>query len=225
MTIQGLIFDFDGTLADTIPLCCAAFREVARRQLGREYSDAGIIALFGPSEVGIFQQIAGDCWEACMDDFLAVYEREHQRHAALFPGILDMLDAVLERKVRVAIVTGKGADSAAISLRRLGLDRHFELVESGSSEGSVKPAAIRRIVQQWELDPATVAYIGDAPNDITEARAACVIPLAAAWAATADRAALATRDPAVMFNAVDELTEWIRYNTGSATAAGVVTHP
>ena len=76
MRIQGIIFDFDGTLADTIPLCCAAFREVAQRRLGRDYSDAEIVAMFGPSEVGIFQEVAGDRWEVCLEDFLAIYERD-----------------------------------------------------------------------------------------------------------------------------------------------------
>jgi HAD superfamily hydrolase (TIGR01549 family) len=215
VSIQGLIFDFDGTLADTLPLCCAAFREVTQRHLGLDYSDAEIVALFGPSEVGIFQQIAAERWETCMEDFLSVYEREHERHAALFPGVLDMLAVLAERQVRVAIVTGKGADSAAISLRLLGLDRHFEIVESGSPEGGVKPAAIQRITQQWELDPADIAYIGDAPSDITDARAAGVVPLAAAWTATADVNALEARDPAVLFRSVDELTDWIRHNTRS----------
>lgn len=215
MTIQGMIFDFDGTLADTLALCCAAFREVAQRQLGRDYSDAEIVALFGPSEVGIFQQIASDRWEACMEDFLAVYERDHEASAVLFPGVPEMLTSLAERNIPVAIVTGKGADSAAISLRLLGLDRHFDVVETGSPQGSVKPAAIRRIVQQWSVNPATVAYVGDAPNDISDARAAGVIALAAAWATTADRVALEERQPDRLYATVPELIEWTRHSSGS----------
>lgn len=207
-----MIFDFDGTLADTLPLCCAAFQEVTRRHLGRDYTVAEIVALFGPSEEGIFQQIAGDRWTACLDDYLDIYEREHHRCPAPFAGVSEMLDALRERALRVAIVTGKGSSSAAISLRRLGLDRHFTRVESGSPRGSVKPEAIRRIVDEWAIDPGTVAYVGDAPNDITEARAAGVVPLAAGWAATADHVALLEREPADLFTTVDELTIWIRHN-------------
>jgi len=220
-----MIFDFDGTLADTIPLCCAAFREVAQRQLGRDFTDAQIIDLFGPSEVGIFQQLAGDRWKDCMHDFLEVYEREHDLCAEAFPGVSDLLAVLSERRIEVAIVTGKGAGSAAISLKRLGLDRHFDLVESGSPEGSVKPAAIRRIVEHWNLDPATVAYVGDAPNDVSDAHAAGVVALAAAWAATANREALAARDPAWLFRSVDALTEWIQQNTATPAASGFMSQP
>ncbi len=225
MTVQGMIFDFDGTLADTLPLCCAAFREVTKRQLGRDYTDAEIVALFGPSEEGIFQQIAGTEWEACMEDFLAVYERDHDVSATLFPGVIEMLAGLTGQNIPVAIVTGKGANSAAISLRRLGLERHFEIVETGSPAGSVKPAAIRRIVERWNVDPSTVAYVGDAPNDISEARAADVVPLAAAWAATADAGALATRSPVALFTTVGALTEWIRQNTEAPAASDAMSHP
>lgn len=212
MTIEGMIFDFDGTLADTMALCCTAFREVAQRQLEREYSDADIVALFGPSEEGIFQQIAGAAWGACMDDFLLVYERDHNEHAALFAGVTEMLAGLTERNIPVAIVTGKGARSAAISLRLLGLTHHFAIVETGSPTGSIKPAAIRRTVEQWNVHPSTVAYVGDAPSDVSDARAAGVIALAAAWAATVDSTALAARQPDAMFSSVNDLEVWIRHN-------------
>jgi phosphoglycolate phosphatase/pyrophosphatase PpaX len=118
-------------------------------------------------------------------------------------------------------VTGKGAESAAISLRLFELTQHFDIVESGSPAGSVKPEAIRRIVETWGFDPARVAYIGDAPNDVSEARAAGVVPLAAAWADLADRDALDARGPVATFGSVDEFSDWTRHNTsGSRVAVG-----
>ena len=213
MPLKGMIFDFDGTLADTIPLCCTAFRDVMRRRLQRDYSDAEIMAYFGPSEEGIFQQVAGDDWRDYLDDYLIIYERQHADCAEPVPGVLEMLESLADRGVPVAIVTGKGAGSAAISLRALGLDRHFAIVESGSPVGSVKPDSIRRIVERWGVNPARVAYVGDAPSDVDESRLAGVIPIAAAWAETADRAALMARHPAHLFGSVADLCHWISSNT------------
>jgi pyrophosphatase PpaX len=221
VVIQGIIFDFDGTLADTLQHCCDAFREVTEQRLGRSFNDAEIVALFGPSEEGIFQRIAGDQWRVCFDDFLTIYERDHVAKATLFDGIPEMLADLVERGVHVAIVTGKGAESAAISLRLFELEQHFDIVESGSPEGSVKPAAIRRIVKRWGLDPAKVVYIGDAPNDVSEARAAGVVPLAAAWAEMADRGALDAREPVATFVTVAEFSDWIRQNTASSVSVAV----
>jgi phosphoglycolate phosphatase-like HAD superfamily hydrolase len=207
-----MIFDFDGTLADTLQLCCAAFREVTQRRLGRDYTDTEIMALFGPSEDGIFQQLVGESWKECHADFLAIYERDHALSAEVFPGVPELLALLRKRNIPTAIVTGKSAESAAISLRLLQLDGLFDIVEPGSPEGSVKPAAIRRIVERWNVDPATVAYVGDAPNDVSEAHAAGVIPLAAAWATMADQATLEAREPAATFTSVAEFTNWIRHN-------------
>jgi phosphoglycolate phosphatase-like HAD superfamily hydrolase len=213
VTLRGLIFDLDGTLADTIPVCCAAFRDVMETYLGRRYSDAEIVALFGPSEEGIIRGLAGDRWQECLRAYYAAYEREHAACADPFPGVRELLAALDERAVPVAIVTGKGATSAAISLRRLGLDRHFDIVATGSPEGSAKTAAIGRIVRFWVIPPATVGYVGDAPYDIDEARAAGVLPLAAAWARTADAPALRVRRPHALFTSVDQLIDWIARHT------------
>jgi len=50
--IKALIFDLDGTLANTLPLCVAAFRKSVEPLLDRAISDEKIIATFGPSEEG-----------------------------------------------------------------------------------------------------------------------------------------------------------------------------
>ncbi len=49
MPLRGVIFDLDGTIADTLPVCFAAFREVFQDALGRDYSDQEVRAMFGPA--------------------------------------------------------------------------------------------------------------------------------------------------------------------------------
>jgi phosphoglycolate phosphatase-like HAD superfamily hydrolase len=115
--------------------------------------------------------------------------------------------------VRRAIVTGKGPRSAAISLRILGLDGLFERVEAGSPDGNIKPNNMRRVVEAWGFDPAAVACVGDAPSDIRAAREIGAIPLAAAWAATADYEALRALAPKETFRRVEEFLEWIECQT------------
>jgi phosphoglycolate phosphatase/pyrophosphatase PpaX len=203
-----LIFDLDGTIADTIPVCCAAFREAISRHTGRVLRDAEIVALFGPSEEGIIHGLVGDGWEACLESYLVAYEREHVACPAAFDGLSELLDGLRRRGLRLGVVTGKGARSAAITLRLLGLADQFDAVETGSPQGAVKPAALRRIAARWGLEPAQIAYLGDAPTDMYDARAAGVLPLAAAWASTADRAALQAAAPCRLFTGVDQFVEW-----------------
>ncbi|MDR7317817.1 beta-phosphoglucomutase-like phosphatase (HAD superfamily) [Brevibacillus nitrificans] len=46
--MRTLLFDFDGTVADTLPLIFTAFRSTFERFLQKHYTDDQIIALFGP---------------------------------------------------------------------------------------------------------------------------------------------------------------------------------
>jgi beta-phosphoglucomutase-like phosphatase (HAD superfamily) len=54
--LAGAIFDLDGTLVDTLPVCFAAFRRAFERLGGPPHSDDAIRALFGPSEEGMMHE-------------------------------------------------------------------------------------------------------------------------------------------------------------------------
>lgn len=53
--IKTAIFDFDGTLADTIPLCREAFRRAIRKLDGRILTDEEIELQFGPDDLGVIR--------------------------------------------------------------------------------------------------------------------------------------------------------------------------
>lgn len=212
MKLAGVIFDLDGTLGDTLPVCFAAFRRALRKFSDCHHTDEEIAALFGPSEEGMIQRLVPDQWQACLETYLAEYEKESTRNARLFPGIETALRLLSERGILLAIVTGKGAHSAAISLRHLNLAKHFDVVETGSPEGGVKPGSIRKILGKWGTPPDEVAYVGDAPSDIEAAREAGVIPLAAAWATTSSAEDLGALGPLETFRSVERFIAWIDAN-------------
>ncbi len=209
MKLDGIIFDLDGTLGDTLPVCFAAFRHAMRVFSSRYYTDDEITAQFGPSEEGVIQRLVPGRWKACLEVYLAAYERESARNARLFPGIETALQRLKERGVALAIVTGKGAYSAAISLKDLGLAEHFDMVETGSPVGGVKPEAIRNVLAKWDALPHQVVYVGDAPSDIEAAMEAGVIPLGAAWAPTTSAQELRVLAPLEIFHGVECFVRWI----------------
>jgi pyrophosphatase PpaX len=209
MRIDGVIFDLDGTLADTFPVIFTAFREATAAYLGHALTDDEIVATFGPSEVGIMQRLVPDRWQACLGLYLAAYERAHAMCPAPFPGIDAALALLRRRGAGVAVVTGKGPDSATLSLRYLGLLERFDVVEFGLPEGGIKPRSIARVLERWGTAPTHVAYVGDAVGDVHAARAAGVLALAAAWAPGADAAALAAAGALATFRAVDEFVAWL----------------
>jgi pyrophosphatase PpaX len=207
--IRGVTFDLDGTLADTLPVCYAAFRAVFLEHAGREFSDSEIHALFGPCEKGALAKVVAD-WKPAFEKFLTEYERAHSLCPLPFEGIPALLDSLAALGINVAVVTGKGPESAAISLRTLGLKHHFAIVEAGSPERAIKADAIQRVLDVWGLTRSEVIHIGDAPGDIRAARTVGVGAVGAVWASTARRDLLDEIGPDAVFDRVDAFGEWLR---------------
>jgi phosphoglycolate phosphatase-like HAD superfamily hydrolase len=209
MHLRGMIFDMDGTLCDTLPVCIAAFQHVFEPRLGRRVSPEEVLGMFGPSEEGMIRRLIPDGYEPAVQEYLAEYERLHAEREIAIPGIERALALLRDRGILLGVVTGKGAASAAISFRHLGLAPYFDVVEAGSPDGGVKPERIRRVLARWGFPPGEVAYVGDSPSDIADAASVGVIPLAAGWAATS-----AVQDPAccgarITFESVERFCEWI----------------
>jgi phosphoglycolate phosphatase/pyrophosphatase PpaX len=193
-----MLFDVDGTLADSLPVCLAAFREAIRASTGRE-----------PTEEGMIQRLVPGDWKACLDIYLEAYRRALAQRPTSLPAMAAALERLRGRGLSLGVVTGKGLRSALLTLDHLGLARYFDMVEAGSPEGNVKPASIRQALARWGLRAGRVAYIGDSASDIHAAREAGVVPLGAAWVPTTDGAALRAAAPLETFDTVTGFIRWI----------------
>ncbi len=209
MNFRGMIFDLDGTLLNSLPVCYSGFRSTLRQFLGREYSDAEIHALFGPSEEGVLKKLLPGQWEESLQYYLAAYDQAHTEYAKPFPGVEAALALLKERKVRLAIVSGKGAGTMAISLRHSGLGKFFEVVQTGSEHGAAKPAHIKQVLSLWNYEPKDVAYIGDTAYDIKAAQAVGTVAIGAVWANTASSGQVKAMNPELVFCSVEDFRAWI----------------
>lgn len=211
MTIKGMLFDFDGTLGDTIPVCIAGMRRVILHYLNCHYSDEQIMAMFGPSEEGMIQRlVALNRWEEATAVFIEEYRRVHDQCRQPFAGIEEVLGLLKSQGVALAIVTGKGPQSARVSLEHLQLSHYFDVIDTGSPEGAIKPRQIARVLGRWQMSPHEAAYVGDAPSDVDAARQAGVLPLAAAWATSANPQQLKDKNPHALFESIHEFATWIK---------------
>jgi phosphoglycolate phosphatase-like HAD superfamily hydrolase len=205
----ALLFDFDGTLADTLPLCLLALRAGLLRHTGRIHSDQEIAAHFGVSEEGIFRRLAPQAWRECLDTYAEEYERSHHLCPAPFPGVKELLARLRASGLHLGLVTGKGAGSLAISMRVLGLAGLVDEVRTGSTRADVKAEQIAELVRTFGASAERTAYVGDFPADVLAARAAGVWALAAAWAPGASVEALAAERPDALLRSTDELERWV----------------
>ena len=208
-TIRGVLFDLDGTLGNTLPVCIGAFRKAIEPFAGRELSDAEIVATFGPSEEGTVHVLAPGHADEALAGYLHYYALLHDSCPEPFAGVVEMLTDLQARGVKLALVTGKGQGSADIPLARLSLAPFFEHIEVGSALGPRKPEAITDILRRWEMEPTAAVYVGDAPSDIPSARKAGTYAVAAAWAATAEPDLLRAENPDALFLNLADFQAWL----------------
>jgi len=209
MRLNGLIFDLDGTLGDTLPVCFRAFRHAIFEFTGRSLTDQEIRATFGPSEDGIIKRHVPDRWQHCLELYVEAYRNEHEDSRDPFPGIHDALSRLGDRGVRRAVVTGKSIVTAEISLEAMRIREYFDTVEGGAPEGDVKAANIQRVLESWRIPASEAAYIGDAPSDMDAAHKTGVVALGAGWAPGTNVEALIDRRTDAMFRSVSEFIEWL----------------
>jgi 2-phosphoglycolate phosphatase len=185
---QGILFDLDGTLADTAPDLAAAVNKM-RHERGldmvplddlRPLASAGARGLLG----GAFG-IGPDHHEfaSMRDEFLANYEADLCIETTLFPGIDALLDDLDARGVRWGIVTNKVARLTEPLVAQLGLDTRAGCVVSGDTTPHSKPhpAPLLHAAKQLELPPERIVYVGDDLRDVQAGFSAGMITVAAAY--------------------------------------------
>ncbi len=207
--MRNILFDFDGTLADTLPLCISAFREAIEPLVGRKLSDRDIVETFGPSEEGTIAALLPGKEEQGLRGYLKSYATLHAQWPAPFPGMPELLRYLRDKHVFLGLVTGKGPQSAALSLERYGLEDFFQTVQTGDPSGPVKVQKITHVIDEFGLDPGETLYVGDALSDITAARACGVHIAAAAWADSADPDGLRSLSPDYLFTTLEDFYAFI----------------
>ena len=208
--IRAVIFDLDGTLANTLPLCIKAFRKSVEPLINRSLSDADIIATFGPSEEGTIMALAPDHYHKGVADYLHFYKSLHTMCPVPFDGIIPLLQALKNKGIPVSMVTGKGKYSTAISLQHFNLTHYFDIIETGSPEGARKAEGIQLVLNSLpSIKKEEIIYVGDAPSDITASRKVGIPVVAAAWAGTAEPDKLKALNPDELFDTIAGFSNWL----------------
>ncbi|NPV53468.1 MAG: HAD family hydrolase [Firmicutes bacterium] len=212
-TIQGVIFDLDGTLANTLPLCYKAFNHAFEKYIGRRFKDEEIRAMFGPPEEGMVARVVGaEHCQDCLEDYWRFYAEFHDTSTVEIEGIWELLDSLKSRRVKTGIVTGKGPRSAAITLQKLGLDTLIDTVVTGVDVVVPKPdpEGIFLAMKHLELRPGHTVFVGDSWADIKAGRAAGVTTVAALWVTSAPgHVAILKEAPDHVFYAVPDFAGWL----------------
>ena len=145
--MKTILFDFDGTIGNTLPLCIAAFREAIEPLAGRHLDDEEIIATFGPSEEGTIATFLPNKEIEGLQRYIERYEILHSDWPKPFEGMLDILNYLKAKQVFVGLITGKGKQSTELTLRSYGLSQYFDVVKTGRCPVQSKTLESRRLLK------------------------------------------------------------------------------
>lgn len=186
---RAAIIDLDGTLLDTAADLAAAVNAMllamGRAALPVEqvasYVGKGVEVLVHRAlTLSLDGRVPADSFAPAMQSFDAHYRRENGRHASVYPGVLEGLQAMRDAGLKLAVVTNKPIGFALPLLADTGLAQYFDLVVGGDTVARKKPdpMPMLHVCAQLGIAPEQVVAIGDSLNDALAARAAGMAVLA-----------------------------------------------
>ncbi|HWQ60449.1 MAG TPA: HAD-IA family hydrolase [Candidatus Fimivivens sp.] len=176
MDKKVIIFDFDGTIADTFPV----FVEFARSE-SFDFSPEETEELRNLSMRDVIAKLKLPAWKV---PFLASkfhgYFQKASPKVQLFGGIADVIRELRESGYVMAIVTSNSRSNVEHLLNRDGIRDCFDIIHSERSLfGKAKP--LGKIMRRLQVEPKTVWYVGDEVRDVEAARGAGMRSLAVMW--------------------------------------------
>ena len=185
---RAVLFDLDGTLADTASDLARALNRVrAERGLGpvapaltRPHTSKGARGLLG---VGMGVAPDHESYETLRDRFLEYYAGDLCVDSKLFDGIPELLGALRERGLPWGVVTNKPGRFTVPLMQRLDPQGSASCIVSGDTTPKAKPfpEPLLHAARKIDVAPRECLYVGDDLRDVQAARAAGMGVVVAAW--------------------------------------------
>lgn len=210
LRFSTLIFDLDGTLADTLPLIYESFNDAFEPVTGKLMTPEEIRGLFGPPDNDVIRTVLDpEHHEAAIGRYVETYERRHRELVELFEGMDQLLADLHEQGVKLAVVTGKSRNTALMSLDILGVRDRFDAVYAGDDVERQKPDPMALTLALSDLahdDPELAAMIGDSAADVIAGKRAGIATIGVLWGSP-DHADLLGAGPDIVCGSIADLRE------------------
>ena len=175
--IQGVLFDWDGTLLNSYRADSSAYLAMFRA-MGIPWGLDELAQHYSPNWYRVYR--AAGLPRARWDEADRLWRMQYARHRPrLLGGVRQMLNR-LRRHLQLGLVTSGDRDRVLLQLRTFGLTRLFAArVCSGDTlRRKPHPAPLQLALQQMRLEPSACVYVGDSPEDLEMARRAKVRAIA-----------------------------------------------
>lgn len=189
MNFKAIIFDLDGTLLNTIEDLTDSMNQVLGRFGFSEHDQEAYKYFVGEGvETLIRRALPADRADEatvaqCVTAMREEYGRRWDKKTRPYPGIPELLDALCQRRIPMAILSNKVQDFTQICVAKLLPKWSFQIVLGARPLVPKKPdpTAALEIAKAMNLTPAQFLYLGDTSTDMRTAVGAGMFPLGALW--------------------------------------------
>lgn len=185
MAINTVLFDFDGTLADTNGLVLGSWQHTFKTLTGAETDEANLIKSFGePLRVTMKKNFPN----VPVEDAVAIYHAYqadcYEKLIEPFPGMVELVIGLKEKGYKTGIVTSRARKSALIGLKKFGLMEYIDDIVTCDDTDKHKPdpEPVLIALEHLGIPPEEALMVGDSMFDIKCAHNAGVKAVLVSWA-------------------------------------------
>ena len=220
---ETILFDLDGTLADTAPDLAYALNTLLQEEGRAALPYANIrnhVSRGGAAMVrlGFGENLPVSTFENLRARFLEIYGANLCVHTRLFPGMSEVLDHIEANNMKWGVVTNKLAWMTEPLIETLGLTRRASCIVSGDTTDERKPhpKPLLHACRRSQSSAQHCIYVGDDPRDIQAGNAAGMTTLVARYGYIDDSQSPEDWGANGIIDDVIELVDWLRPDPISA---------
>ena len=208
-----LIFDWDGTLADSVGRIVEAMHMASTRsgfQLRDDLAVKGIIGLGLPEAIRtLYPEISDDEMIAFRQHYADHYIAAETVPSPLFEGVLESMDAFRAEGYHLAVATGKNRRGLDRVLKSHGWEEYFDITRAADETASKPhPLMLEQILAHCGVTPQQALMVGDSSFDLLMARNAGMQSVAVSYGAQSIES-LKTYEPCLTIDRFSELRDWL----------------
>ncbi|HLR75442.1 MAG TPA: pyrophosphatase PpaX [Virgibacillus sp.] len=180
--IQTVLFDLDGTLIDTNELIKKSFRYTFE-QYQLSFTDEEISKFNGPPLRETFKKYNPDQVDEMIETYREHNLLHHKDYVQLFPHVIETLEQLKGKQIKLGIVTSKMKDSALVGIELTGLTPFFETIVTWDDVVHAKPhpEPVLKALHALKGNAKSALMIGDNYHDIVSGQRAGVKTAGVAW--------------------------------------------
>ena len=173
ITPKLILFDFDGTLADSRASILTTYQATINELGLAPRSDEQCRATIGVPLKNGFEQLYPDKSAEEIQHIMATYRRiykatDQQSNMKLFPGVADTLRRIHDSGIRMTVASSRTTDSIEDFCRHIGIENLFEMIVGADKVTRHKPdpETVTYTLDRLGIAPSDALVVGDMPVDI-----------------------------------------------------------